>query len=49
MKIHEYQATELFKKAGLPVVPGEVAVECDQALQIAQTAGYPVVLKSQVL
>ncbi|HBR14126.1 MAG TPA: ADP-forming succinate--CoA ligase subunit beta [Candidatus Omnitrophica bacterium] len=49
MKIHEYQATEIFKAAGLPVVSGGVASELGMALQIADKAGYPVVLKSQVL
>jgi succinyl-CoA synthetase beta subunit len=49
MKIHEYQAVELFKSAGLPVVNGRVATEIKEALVIAQETGYPVVLKSQVL
>lgn len=49
MKIHEYQATEIFKKAGLPVVSGRVAVDAGEAAQIAEEVGYPVVLKSQVL
>jgi succinyl-CoA synthetase beta subunit len=49
MKIHEYQASDLFKKAGLPVVSGRVSSTMDEALAIAQETGYPVVLKSQVL
>jgi len=49
MKIHEYQATELFRKAGVPVVSGAVATDVSQALKIADETGYPVVLKSQVL
>jgi succinyl-CoA synthetase beta subunit len=49
MKIHEYQATEIFKKAGIPVVEGRVATELKEALAIAGETGYPVVLKSQVL
>src|SRR3989338_10395439 len=49
MKIHEYQAIELFKKAGLPVCDGEVAVHVEEAKEIAKRIGYPVVLKSQVL
>lgn len=49
MKIHEYQATELFKKGGLPVISGQVATQVDEAVSIAQSIGYPVVLKSQVL
>ncbi len=49
MKIHEYQAKELFEKAGLPVVPGRVTTEVGEAVQFAGEVGYPVVLKSQVL
>lgn len=49
MKIHEYQATELFKQQGLPVLEGAVATQADEALGIAQKIGFPVVLKSQVL
>lgn len=49
MKIHEYQATELFQRAGIPVVPGKVATTLDEASRIAGEIGYPIVLKSQVL
>src|SRR3989338_3628319 len=49
MKIHEYQAIELFKKAGLPVCEGDIATETQSAKEIAKRIGYPVVLKSQVL
>ncbi len=49
MKIHEYQATELFQKAGLAVVSGQVATDAQEAARIAERIGYPVVLKSQVL
>lgn len=49
MKIHEYQAVELFRQAGIPVAGGKVASEAGEAVKIAQEVGYPVVLKSQVL
>lgn len=49
MKIHEYQATQLFKNAGLPVVEGQITSQVEEAVQFAQSIGYPVVLKSQVL
>lgn len=49
MKIHEYQAVDLFKQAGLPVCPGQVAVDAVEALKIAEKIGFPVVLKAQVL
>jgi len=49
MKIHEYQAAELFKEAGIPVVSGRVTSVLEEALQVVEETGYPVVLKSQVL
>lgn len=49
MKIHEYQAVEIFQKAGIPVVDGYVTTEADDAPRIAEKIGYPVVLKAQVL
>jgi|CXWL01.1.fsa_nt_gi succinyl-CoA synthetase beta subunit len=49
MKIHEYQAVGLFRQAGLPVCNGEVASDAKTALEIAETLGFPVVLKAQVL
>lgn len=49
MKIHEYQAVGLFRQAGLPVCDGQVASDAKDALKIAETLGFPVVLKAQVL
>jgi len=49
MKIHEYQATALFKKFNIPVLPGEVATQLKEAQAIAKQIGYPLVLKAQVL
>ena len=49
MKIHEYQAVELLKRSGIPVVIGAVAEDLADAVRIAEETGYPVVLKSQVL
>jgi succinyl-CoA synthetase beta subunit len=48
MKIHEYQAKEIFKKCGIPVPPGEVAFSADEARDIAARIGKPVMLKAQV-
>ena len=49
MKIHEYQAKELFKKYGVPIPEGRVAFSPDEAVGIAKTlAGYPVVVKAQI-
>ena len=49
MKIHEYQAAEIFAKAGIPTAGGRMASDVDEAAKIADEVGYPVVLKSQVL
>src|SRR4030067_3144682 len=48
MKIHEYQAKEIFKKYGIPIPPGEVAFSPEQAKEIAAKSGRPVMLKAQV-
>ena len=49
MKIHEYQAKELFKKYSVPVPQGRVAFSPDEAVAIAETLGaYPVVIKAQI-
>jgi len=49
MKIHEYQARELFARHGVPVPPGETATEPVQAFEIAEKYNCPVMVKSQVL
>ncbi|MCR4336820.1 MAG: ADP-forming succinate--CoA ligase subunit beta, partial [Candidatus Omnitrophica bacterium] len=49
MKIHEFQARELFKSVGIPVSSGEVVNSVEEAQAVAQKLGYPVVLKAQVL
>jgi succinyl-CoA synthetase beta subunit len=49
MKIHEYQAKELFKKFGIPVPQGGVALRADEAVAIAKKLGnFPVVVKAQI-
>jgi succinyl-CoA synthetase beta subunit len=49
MKIHEYQAKELFKKYGIPVPEGSVAFRADEAFAIAKKlANFPVVVKAQI-
>lgn len=49
MNIHEYQAKEIFRSAGLNVPPGRVATTVDEALSLADEYGLPVMVKSQVL
>jgi succinyl-CoA synthetase beta subunit len=49
MKIHEYQAKELFRKHGIPVPAGGVAFSADEARKVAGTlGGWPVVVKAQI-
>ena len=49
MKIHEYQAKELFRNAGIPVPQGDVAASSGEALEIAKTIGGPPwVVKAQI-
>jgi len=48
MKIHEYQAKEIFTEAGIPVPPGKVAASSPEAFAIAEEFNKPVMVKSQV-
>ena len=48
MKIHEYQAKQVFAKYGVPIPEGEVAAQPDDVVAIAERLGYPVVVKAQV-
>ena len=53
MKIHEYQAKELFRRYGIPVPEGEVAFEVDRAVEIAKglidkLGNDTVVVKAQI-
>lgn len=49
MKIHEFQAKELFKKYAIPIPKGGVATTPQEANQIAATLnGFPVVVKAQI-
>ncbi len=48
MKIHEYQAKELFRAHGLPVPDGRVAATAEEAVEAAREIGPPVVIKAQV-
>jgi succinyl-CoA synthetase beta subunit len=49
MDLLEYQGKQLFARHGLNVSPGHVATTVDEAVQAAEDAGYPVVVKAQVL
>ena len=49
MKIHEYQAKELFKSGGIPVPEGSIAETAKEAQIVTQAINKSVALKSQVL
>ncbi len=48
MKIHEYQAKEIFAEHGIPVPDGKVASTAGEAEKIAREIGGGVVVKAQV-
>ena len=49
MKIHEYQAKELFKAYHIPIPEGAVAIDPEESVAVAEKlAGYPVVVKAQI-
>jgi len=49
MKLHEYQAKEIFSRFGIPIPPGEVATTPQEAGAIAARLGGRVAVKAQVL
>ena len=49
MKLHEYQAKELFRRFGCPVEEGKIATTPEEAEAIAKELGTEVVVKAQVL
>jgi succinyl-CoA synthetase beta subunit len=48
MDLYEYQGKQYFARFGIPVSPGGVADTVDEAVERAEQAGYPVVVKAQV-
>ncbi len=48
MKLHEYQAKDIFLKYGIPVPKGKVATTSSQAATATFDIGEPVVVKAQV-
>jgi len=49
MKLHEYQGKELFARFGIGTPPFSIATTPDEAANLADSFGYPIVLKAQVL
>ena len=48
MDLYEYQGKQYFARFGIPTSPGGVADTVDEAVEQADQAGYPVVVKAQV-
>ncbi|PSP50883.1 succinate--CoA ligase subunit beta, partial [Halobacteriales archaeon QH_1_68_42] len=48
MKLHEYQAKEVFSEAGIPTPASQLAETVDEAVEAAESVGYPVAVKAQV-
>ncbi|MFC4405836.1 ADP-forming succinate--CoA ligase subunit beta [Haloarchaeobius iranensis] len=48
MKLHEYQAKQVFADAGIPTPPSTLADNVDDAVAAAEEIGYPVAIKAQV-
>jgi succinyl-CoA synthetase beta subunit len=49
MKIHEYQAKELFRNINVPVPAGKAVFSVEEACSVAEELGtYPVVIKAQI-
>jgi succinyl-CoA synthetase beta subunit len=46
--LYEYQGKRYFARFGIPVSPGGVADTVEEAVERAEEAGYPVVVKAQV-
>jgi succinyl-CoA synthetase beta subunit len=46
--LFEYQGKQYFARFGIPVSPGGAADTVDDAVAVAETTGYPVVVKAQV-
>ena len=48
MDLFEYQGKQYFARFGIPISKGGVADTVDEAIEQAEAAGYPVVVKAQV-
>jgi succinyl-CoA synthetase beta subunit len=49
LKIHEYQARELFEREGIPIPKGSLCATPEEARDAAKEIGKPVVIKAQIL
>jgi succinyl-CoA synthetase beta subunit len=48
MKLHEYQAKEVFADAGIPTPDSHLASSVEEVLAAAEDVGYPLAIKAQV-
>ena len=48
MRLHEYQAKDVFAEAGIPAPRSTLARTVDEAVDAANDVGYPVAIKAQV-
>ncbi|SIR82568.1 succinyl-CoA synthetase (ADP-forming) beta subunit [Natronorubrum thiooxidans] len=48
MKLHEYQAKQVFADAGIPTPASQLASDVDGVVAAADEVGYPVAIKAQV-
>jgi succinyl-CoA synthetase beta subunit len=48
MRLHEYQAKEVFAEAGIPTPGSTLARTVDEAVEAAEEIGYPAAIKAQV-
>ncbi len=48
MRVHEYQAKQLFADYGIPVAASAPATSVDEAVAAASELGFPVVVKAQI-
>ncbi|ELZ96744.1 succinyl-CoA synthetase subunit beta [Haloferax mucosum ATCC BAA-1512] len=48
MKLHEYQAKEIFAEAGIPVPESHLASSVDEVMEAVDEIGYPAAIKAQV-
>jgi succinyl-CoA synthetase beta subunit len=49
MRLHEFEAMDIFESAGIPVPRRGIAGTVEEALSVAGPIGYPVMVKAQVL
>ncbi|WP_318569065.1 ADP-forming succinate--CoA ligase subunit beta [Salinigranum marinum] len=48
MRLHEYQAKEVFADAGIPVPDSQLASTVDEAVAAVEAIGFPAAIKAQV-